>query len=170
MTLAARRAVTVAASLAAVGALAACGTGDAVDAVETGSTSGSATETPSSSDTASESPSESASASASADGATGGTYADGTYTATGSYVSPGGQESIEVTLTLTSDVVSAVEVVSNADNPNSVRYQGEFISGIEDVVVGVPLDELEVDKVAGSSLTSGGFNQAVETIKGEAGA
>lgn len=164
MTLAARRAVTVAASLAAVGALAACGTGDAVDAVETGSTSGSATETPSSSDTASES------ASASADGATGGTYADGTYTATGSYVSPGGQESIEVTLTLTSDVVSAVEVVSNADNPNSVRYQGEFISGIEDVVVGVPLDELEVDKVAGSSLTSGGFNQAVETIKGEAGA
>ncbi len=35
MTLAARRAVTVAASLAAVGALAACGTGDAVDAVET---------------------------------------------------------------------------------------------------------------------------------------
>lgn len=168
MTLAARRAVTVAASLAAVGALAACGTGDAVDAVETGSTSGSATESPSSSDTASESPSESASASA--DGATGGTYADGTYTATGSYVSPGGQESIEVTLTLTSDVVSAVEVVSNADNPNSVRYQGEFIDGIADVVVGVPLDELEVDKVAGSSLTSGGFNEAVETIKGEAGA
>lgn len=168
MTLAARRAVTVAASLAAVGALAACGTGDAVDAVETGSTSGSATESPSSSDTASESPSESASASA--DGATGGTYADGTYTATGSYVSPGGQESIEVTLTLTSDVVSAVEVVSNADNPNSVRYQGEFIDGIADVVVGVPLDDLEVDKVAGSSLTSGGFNEAVETIKGEAGA
>lgn len=168
MTLAARRAVTVAASLAAVGALAACGTGDAVDAVETGSTSGSATESPSSSDTASESPSESESASA--DGATGGTYADGSYTATGSYVSPGGQESIEVTLTLTSDVVSAVEVVSNADNPNSVRYQGEFIDGIADVVVGVPLDDLEVDKVAGSSLTSGGFNEAVETIKGEAGA
>jgi uncharacterized protein with FMN-binding domain len=168
MTLAARRAVTVAASLAAVGALAACGTGDAVDAVETGSTSGSATETPSSSDAASDSPSESASASA--DGAPGGTYADGTYTATGSYVSPGGQESIEVTLTLTSDVVSAVEVVSNADNPNSVRYQGEFVDGIADVVVGVPLDDLEVDKVAGSSLTSGGFNEAVETIKGEAGA
>ncbi len=166
MTLAARRAVTVAASLAAVGALAACGTGDAVDAVETSSPSGSATEAPSTSDGATDT----SSPTTSADGSTGGTYADGTYTATGSYVSPGGQESIEVTLTLTSDVVSAVEVVSNAQNPNSVRYQGEFISGIEDVVVGVPLDDLEVDKVAGSSLTSGGFNQAVETIKGEAGA
>lgn len=170
MTLAARRAVTVAASLAAVGALAACGTGEATDAVENGSASEAATASPSPSDQASESPSADAPEGASADGSTGGTYADGTYSATGSYVSPGGPESIEVTLTLTSDVVSAVEVVSNAENPNSVRYQGEFVDGIADVVVGVALDDLEVDKVAGSSLTSGGFNEAVETIKGEAGA
>jgi hypothetical protein len=34
--------------------------------------------------------------------------------------------------------------------------------------VGKNIDELNVSKVAGSSLTSGGFNQAVEKIKQEA--
>ncbi|PWD50810.1 hypothetical protein C8046_09285 [Serinibacter arcticus] len=165
MTLAARRAVTVAASLAAVSALAACAPADdpAVTTDETGESSAESTET------ASESASESA-GSDEAGAATGGTYADGSYTATGSYISPGGEESVEVTLTLASDVVTDVEVVSLAEHPNSVRFQGEFIDGIADVVEGVPLDELAVDKVAGSSLTSGGFNEAVEIIKGEAGA
>ena len=48
------------------------------------------------------------------------------------------------------------------------RYQGEFVDGIADVVIGVPIDDLKVSKVAGSSLTSGGFNDAVQQIKDEA--
>ncbi len=44
----------------------------------------------------------------------------------------------------------------------------QFIAGISDVVVGKKLDELEVDRVAGSSLTSDGFDQAVVKIKDEA--
>ena len=35
-------------------------------------------------------------------------------------------------------------------------------------MVGKKLDEIKVSKVAGSSLTSGGFNQAVEEIKTQA--
>ncbi|GMA32677.1 FMN-binding protein [Litorihabitans aurantiacus] len=162
MTPAARRAVTVVASLAAVGALGACGA-DGSGAAPTDGVSQSGTspeETTESEGTGATDSSPTA----------GGTYADGTYSATGSYVSPGGQESIEVTLTLAAGVVEDVDVVSNATNPNSVRYQGEFVDGIADEVVGVAIDDLAVDKVAGSSLTSGGFNEAVETIKGEAGA
>lgn len=50
----------------------------------------------------------------------------------------------------------------------SQQYQGQFIAGIADEVVGVAIDDLQVEKVADSSLTSGGFNAALETIKQEA--
>ena len=59
-------------------------------------------------------------------------------------------------------------MTGNPDNPDSTRYQESFQSGIADVVVGKNIDEIQVDKVAGSSLTSGGFNAAIEQIKAEA--
>ncbi len=95
-------------------------------------------------------------------------YTDGTYEASGSYQSPNGTESIDVTLTLEGDVITAVEVVGNGESPDSKRYQGEFIDGIADEVVGVDIDDISVDRVGGSSLTSGGFNQAVADIKEQA--
>jgi uncharacterized protein with FMN-binding domain len=101
-----------------------------------------------------------------ADSATG--YADGTYSADGQYQSPNGTESIGITVTLQSGVVTAVEAETHPSNPNTRRFQGEFASGIAGQVVGKKLDELKVSKVAGSSLTSGGFNDAVEQIKAEA--
>ncbi|UNK71916.1 FMN-binding protein [Microbacterium sp. H1-D42] len=97
-------------------------------------------------------------------------YADGTYTAEGSYQTPETVETISVTMTLSDDVVTAVEVVGDPVAPESIRFQGQFTAGIADVVVGKKLDELEVDRVAGSSLTSGGFDQAVVRIKDEAAA
>ncbi|WP_157580024.1 MULTISPECIES: FMN-binding protein [unclassified Plantibacter] len=95
-------------------------------------------------------------------------YKDGSYTADGSYQSPNGTESITVTVTLAEDKVTAVDVVSHAESANSKRYQAEFISGIAGEVVGKDIDGLKVSKVAGSSLTSGGFNAAIDTIKTEA--
>ncbi|WP_434993812.1 FMN-binding protein [Arthrobacter sp. Ld5] len=97
-----------------------------------------------------------------------GAYEDGTYAATGSYQSPAGQEEVGVTLTLEADVVTAVDVEPMPDNPTTREYQGRFAGGISEAVVGKRLDELSVDKVAGSSLTSGGFNDALGKIKGEA--
>lgn len=98
-------------------------------------------------------------------------YADGTYTAEGSYSpQPGLIEKVSVTLTLVDDVIEDVEVTGNPQKPESERYQGEFIGGISDEVVGKSIDDISVSRVAGSSLTSGGFNQAVETIKAEAAA
>jgi uncharacterized protein with FMN-binding domain len=99
-----------------------------------------------------------------------GSYADGTYTAEGEYNSPGGTESISVELTLEGDTVTAVTVTPEATSGNAVRYQNDFADGISDVVVGENIDDLDVDRVAGSSLTSGGFNEALETIKSEAAA
>jgi uncharacterized protein with FMN-binding domain len=98
----------------------------------------------------------------------GGGYKDGTYSADGTYKSPNGTETVGVQLTLANGTVSAVEITEHPSNPNTRKFQGQFASGIADQVVGKSLDEIKVSKVAGSSLTSGGFNQAVEEIKTQA--
>lgn len=95
-------------------------------------------------------------------------YTDGEYSAEGQYTSPGGKETVGVSLTLADDVITAVTVTPESDNPNGKKYQGEFADGIAAVVVGKSIDDIEVSKVAGSSLTSGGFNDAVEQIKADA--
>lgn len=98
----------------------------------------------------------------------GATYTDGTYTESGSYQSPNGTETVDVTITLGDGIVTDVEVVGQGESRDSQRYQGEFIDGIAAEVVGKDIDTLKVSKVAGSSLTSGGFNSAVDTIKADA--
>ncbi len=100
--------------------------------------------------------------------ASGQTYEDGEFTQVGSYVSPGGTEEIGVTLTLEKDVVTAVTTEPMPSNPTAKLYQERFSGGIQDEIVGKKLDELKVDKVAGSSLTSGGFAEATDLIKSEA--
>jgi uncharacterized protein with FMN-binding domain len=98
----------------------------------------------------------------------GSVYQDGTYSADGTYVSPNGTETVGVELTLASGKVTAVNITQHPSNPNTRKFQGEFAGGIAAQIVGKNIDELNVSKVAGSSLTSGGFNQAVEKIKAEA--
>ncbi len=112
---------------------------------------------------------------ATAEGSTGagsasgsGAYADGTYTAEGTYQTPSSVETISVTLTLEGDVITAVDVTGDPQARESQQYQSQFIGGIADEVVGQNIDEISVDRVAGSSLTSGGFNDAVQEIKAEA--
>ncbi|MDQ4047152.1 MAG: FMN-binding protein [Actinomycetota bacterium] len=109
-----------------------------------------------------------AASSSSASGSGSGTYKDGTYSADGNYRSPNGTETVGVQLTLSNGTVSAVEITQHPSNPKTRRFQGEFAGGIAEQVVGKSLDEIKVSKVAGSSLTSGGFNQAVEEIKAQA--
>ena len=60
------------------------------------------------------------------------------------------------------------EVTPHATGGNSAQFQGQFASGIASEVVGVALEDVNVSRVAGSSLTSGGFNAAIDTIQAEA--
>lgn len=99
-----------------------------------------------------------------------GAYADGTYTAEGSYATPESVETITVTVTLADGVITDVQVEGNPQKSESEEYQAEFIGGIADEVVGKSIDEISVSRVAGSSLTSGGFNEAIEQIRSEAAA
>lgn len=111
---------------------------------------------------------ESADQEATTDDAADASYADGGYEATGGYQSPNGPETIAVSVTVTDGVISAVEVTPQPTNDTTERYQGMFAGGIADEVVGKSLDEADVSRVAGSSLTSGGFQSALESIRQDA--
>lgn len=95
-------------------------------------------------------------------------YADGTYTQTGTYISPAGQETITISLTLEDDVVTDASFEGHATNPGSVQNQAKFAGGFEEAVVGKALDEIALTVVNGSSLTPNGFMDAAAKIKAEA--
>ncbi|MCX6405977.1 MAG: hypothetical protein NTV28_03550 [Propionibacteriales bacterium] len=97
-----------------------------------------------------------------------GDYTPGTYEASGSYSNPGGTSTVDVEVTLGDvGIIDAVTVTPKASG-TSKQYQEKFAGGIADEVVGKNIDDLDVSKVAGSSLTAGGFNQAIDEIKSEA--
>jgi hypothetical protein len=112
------------------------------------------------------SPSASPSASPSTPPAPTYTYNDGNYSATGQYNSPGGKETLRVTIDMTNDVITALAVTSVHIDSTAAAYETAFEGGIQSIVVGKDIDSLNVGPVAGSSLTSIGFNKAIATIKG----
>lgn len=95
-------------------------------------------------------------------------YTDGTYTAPGSYSSPGGRETIELTVTLKNGVIESTTLETDPASRDSRTYQAAFASGYKDLVVGKNIEEVSLSRVAGSSLTSNGFNDALDQIKSDA--
>lgn len=95
-------------------------------------------------------------------------YKDGTYTAAGVYRSPAGGESVTVSLTLKDDKVTGATFSGDATHKKSIEMQTAFSGGFTEQVVGKSLDEVAVGVVNGSSLTGGGFMDAVAKIKVEA--
>lgn len=93
-------------------------------------------------------------------------YANGEYEAEGLYA---GTKSIIVKLTLDSDKIKAVEVTPNTPNIRmSFSLQKKFAAAVPDEVVGREIDSVHLDKLAGSSKTTQGFNAALEKIKADA--
>lgn len=93
-------------------------------------------------------------------------YADGVYTATGQY---GDQPSfITVTATLANGVITSVEVTPHATVPRSLELQRRFAAAVPKVVVGKPIDQVNVGKLAGSSGTPEGLNAAIRQIREQA--
>jgi uncharacterized protein with FMN-binding domain len=93
-------------------------------------------------------------------------YRDGDYEAKGWY---GGLPSnIDVALTLRDDRITDVQVTANATDRTSLDYQERFAAAVPNVVVGRRIDEVRVSRLAGSSGTPDGFNEAIEKIKDQA--
>lgn len=94
-------------------------------------------------------------------------YVDGTYEADGSYSSPGGKDTIGVTLVVKNNTVTSVTVTTKAADETSKLFIDQFAQDVVAKVVGKSLSELgSLGAVNGSSLTPMGFNSAVKTIQG----
>jgi uncharacterized protein with FMN-binding domain len=146
----ARGALVAFAGLSVVGTLAGCTAASTSDSSD-GSGSGSASSSGGSTTTSSNA-----------------TYKDGTYSEPGTYASPGGQEHIKVTLTLKSNVITSMKVITVKADPTATGYEQMFEGGIGAATVGKNINSLNIGVVAGSSLTSQGFNQALAAIKADA--
>jgi uncharacterized protein with FMN-binding domain len=150
-----RTALALASGLSLAAALVGC-----ASTTSTGSSSGS------SADSSSSGSSTGSSANATSDNTT--SYKDGTYSADGSYVSPGGREEIAVTVTVKSNLITAVTVTTIKADSEGAHYESQFAGGISAVAVGKSLATLRVGTVAGASLTSQAFNSSLATIRSEA--
>lgn len=92
-------------------------------------------------------------------------FKDGQYSATASYNSPGGLQSLGVTVTVTGDKVTMSTLDLMGKIGISITYQKLFESGYLDQVVGKDLATISLGAVAGSSLTALGFNDALSQIQ-----
>lgn len=95
-------------------------------------------------------------------------YKDGTYSATGSYSSPGGLQSIDLTVTIENGIITSTSLVTKATDGDAEEYQSDFASAYKGFVVGKKVGNVSLSRVAGSSLTSNGFNKALDQIKTDA--
>jgi hypothetical protein len=95
-------------------------------------------------------------------------YKDGSYSSVGNYMSPGGSEQVGLTLTLKDGVITDANFLPKAEEPQSLRFQNQFAAGYKELVIGKKINEVNLIKVSGSSLTPKGFNDAVAQIKAKA--
>ena len=97
-------------------------------------------------------------------------YQNGTYTSNITYRLPnGGSHDMEVILTLEEDTVTEMTIHYDGDRSGgSTPNQERFNQAAAPLVVGQKVDTIALSRVGGSSLTTGGFNDALEEIKGQA--
>lgn len=95
-------------------------------------------------------------------------YKNGSYSGSGSYPTPGGQESITVELTLSNNIVTDTNVTTSENSPQAASYQQQFKDNYRPFVVGKNINDITLSRISGSSLTPQGFNEAVDAIKSQA--
>ncbi|MDB5176658.1 MAG: hypothetical protein JWN75_326 [Candidatus Saccharibacteria bacterium] len=116
------------------------------------------------------SPSASTSSGASTPASSTSSFKDGSYNATGNYQSPGGPQSIDVKVVLAGGIISDASVTQHASGGEAEQYQSKFVSGYKSQVVGKKISDVNLSRVAGSSLTPIGFNDAIADIEKQAAA
>lgn len=94
--------------------------------------------------------------------------ADGTYTDQVEYHSPGGQDTIEISLTVEKDIVKAVSIKSIKADGTSIRFINGVNDALPDLVIGKKISELNLPKqISGSSLTTTAFKFHVDQLIGQ---
>lgn len=83
------------------------------------------------------------------------------------YTTPAGEEKVTFVLYVdATGVVTEAETTIEAKAPTSVMRQKSFAAELPTVIKGKKLSELsKIDRVGGSSLTTGAFNKALSDLK-----
>jgi len=95
-------------------------------------------------------------------------FKDGTYTATGNYSTPEDTESITVKVTLKDGNITDTSATASMKTEEAKEYAGQFIANYKPLVVGKNISSIKLSRVSGSSLTSQGFNRAIDEIETQA--
>ncbi len=96
-------------------------------------------------------------------------FTDGTFTSNSTYRVPNGdEEAISVEIVLANNEIVSLEFDVQATNSTSEQWQGRFSPLIEDAVVGEDLEEADVSRLGGASLTSAAFNDLLDDVRAQA--
>ena len=97
-------------------------------------------------------------------------YKDGTYNASADFQTPDGIDGITVKVTLANNVITSISADTQATSRESQQYDDAFLSSYKSEVVGKNVGEVQLNRTAGASLTSDGFNKALDEIRQNANA
>lgn len=94
---------------------------------------------------------------------------DGTYTESITYTVPrGGQEKITTTIKLSKGIIEEIKNDLVATSRDSREYQSGFESRIKSETLNKKIDDLDLSRVGGASLTTEAFNQVVNSMLNKA--
>lgn len=99
-----------------------------------------------------------------------GSYKDGTYTGTASYMVPHGSNAISVTLTVKDGAIVSASAQHNYNDGESSRYVNSFDASLSSSVDGESLADISLHRIGGASLTTEAFSEVLDTIRSQASA
>lgn len=73
-------------------------------------------------------------------------------------------------MTIQNGIVAGVTITTPAENATSLGYQQRFAEALPEAVIGLHIDEIQIDRLAGSSSSPQGFMDALAQIQAEAAA
>lgn len=96
-------------------------------------------------------------------------YNDGVYTQSSSYSVPHSlSNSIEVSITIKDGVIAAASTKHTYTDNESGSYIDAFDSSLASTVVGKPIGTTSFSRIGGASLTTDGFQRALELVQNAA--
>ena len=97
------------------------------------------------------------------------TYKDGTYSASRDYQAPEGHtNSIDATITVTGGKIASIDAKGHYNDRESSVYVDSFNSSVTADATGQTLASYSPSRIGGASLTTGAFNEVLDTIRSEA--
>lgn len=92
-----------------------------------------------------------------------------TFTKSAKYSSPGGEHTIAVTVQLSAGRIAAISMTGDIASKTSQRFEQEFAASVANQLIGKTIEEAQtIGTVAGASLTSAAFRDALSRVQSAA--